>query len=195
MAAAEKFVWVKFGDMNNEEHAKGQSFNVHCNVNIFLDAVRMTAKRTVEDYARTRDAQLKRFVVELSYEKEQIEAKITRQEREATEEETAAIALLDEKLAIRQKQLEELVEGITKYKGLSGNALTALKIDLLNEGGSKVNMSDEANATKYAYEVLDAKKTYSVVKLDPEGEEQQVELSFSVSADPVDPDPVDPPAA
>ena len=66
--------------------------------------------------------------------------------------------MLDEKLATRQKQLEELVEGITKYKGLSGNALTALKIDLLNEGGSKVNMSDEANATKYAYEVLDAKK-------------------------------------
>ena len=86
------------------------------------------------------------------------QAKITRQEREATEEETAAMALLDEKLTVRQKQLEELVEGITKYKGLSGNALTALKIDLLNEGGAKVNLSDEANATKFAYEMLDAKK-------------------------------------
>ena len=66
--------------------------------------------------------------------------------------------MLDEKLTVRQKQLEELMEGSMKYKGLSGNALTALKIDLLVDGGSKMNLSDEANATKFAYELLDAKK-------------------------------------
>ena len=105
-----QFVWVKFGDMNVPEHAKGKIFNTNCDCNILTDAVRQTAKRMVEDYARKRDAQLKQALAEVNYESEQLQAKIGRREGgEATEEETAMLEEYQSKQALRQQQLEVCV--------------------------------------------------------------------------------------
>ena len=52
--------------------------------------------------------------------------------------------------------------------------------------GNPMKLSDEANATTFAYELLEPKKTYSLAKIDAEAEPSLVELTFEVSPDPVE---------
>lgn len=157
---------------------------MHCN--ILLDAVRDVAKKAIEDYARARHAGLQRAVEEIDYELGLIEAKVARNDNEVTEEQAAAKASWEEKKVLRQKQQEELAAGVSKYKGLMSEDVP---IDLLNEGdSSQLNLNSPDNAKVHAMDLLEAKKTYVLGKIQKSEEEggasEVISLVFATTPDP-----------
>ena len=170
------------------EHAKGHLFNANVHCNIFLDAVRDVAKKAVEDYARSKHASLQRAMEEIEYEMGVVEAKISRNDGEVTEEQAAAKAALEEKKSLRTKQQEELASGVSKFKGLMSEDVP---IDILNEAdSSQLNLNSESNAKVFAMEVLEAKKTYVLGKIQKGEEEgsapEVISLMFTTTPDPVE---------
>lgn len=188
-----RFIWCRFGEVHTPAHSRW-AFNANAHCNILTDAIKATARKQMEDYARTRDAELRLALEDINQ-----QAEALRRQRppalsadgedekgeEATEADAAAARLdaLEEERVLREKQIEELLAGASKFQGL-----LEAQIDLVSTDpkGEVVPANLNANPATTAVDFLTARETYTVAMVQEDG--SLSELTFEITPTPETPE-------
>lgn len=184
-----RFIWCRFGEIHTPEHSRW-AFNANAHCNILLDAIKLTARRQIEDYARSRDAELRLALEEINQQSETLRRQRfptmsadgeDEKDEDGQEEGARAAQLeaLEEDKALREQQVEELLTGASKFQGLLEAQIDLVSVD---SKGEMLPANLNANPATPATDFLTARATYTVAKVQEDG--SLVELVFEITPTP-----------